>query len=79
MVEGVVDGGMDVEKTPRGSRVLEPLGHEETAALPRLLTNTIDADRYPQVAGTFAGLAMALNGIATAALVPLIINLRALR
>ena len=25
MVEGVVDGGMDVEKTQRGSRRLEPL------------------------------------------------------
>jgi putative effector of murein hydrolase len=36
---------------------------------------TARAFQENEVAGTFAGLAMALNGIATAALVPLILEL----
>jgi putative effector of murein hydrolase len=36
---------------------------------------TARAFQENEIAGTFAGLAMALNGIATAALVPLIVKL----
>jgi len=37
MVEGVVDAGMDVEKTLRGSRRLEPLLAEDDQPLPPAL------------------------------------------
>ena len=36
---------------------------------------TARAFQENEIAGTFAGLAMALNGVATAALVPLIVKL----
>ena len=51
----------------------QPVGVPEPSSL-ALLGAGITAFQENEIAGTFASLAMALNGIATAALVPLIVS-----